>query len=84
MTPYILVVTLAALITLAISILSHRLLKGLLPSFLSGLAGLFVMQSSLFWGVPPLSANIFTLVVSACMGLPGVISLLFLRVVSLT
>ena len=82
MTLYILIVTLAAIFALAIAVLRCGSFGSFLPSAISGLLGLCAVYISSFFGAAMLAINLFTVSVSAFFGIPGVISLLMLRLIS--
>lgn len=79
MTDYILLITACAAVSLVITLKRAKALGGIFKSAAAGLAGLVALAFS------PISAavaiNPFTLAVSLFFGLPGVASLMALRVI---
>ena len=79
---YVLVTAVSAAITLWLAVRGKNALKGFLSSSVAGVLGLFTLSNVPVFGAVVLNINLFTLFVSATMGLPGLIGLLLLRVIS--
>ena len=82
MTLYVLVVMLAAIVVLIPAIMRIGAFRSFFPSVISGLLGLGAVYLSSFWGTTLLAVNVFTICVSAFFGIPGVVSLLMLRLIA--
>lgn len=83
MKPYILVVVAAAILALLLTTIQKRALWGSLTSAVLGLTSLAFLQVMGFLGSVVLSLNGFTFAVALFLGVPGVIGLLVLRVISI-
>lgn len=83
MKPYVLVIVVAAILALLLTAIRKRALMGSLSSAMIGVTGLMFLHVMGFLGSVVMSLNAFTFAVAVFMGIPGVISLLVLRVISI-
>lgn len=81
---YVIAVVIAAAIVLLPAAAGARSLGSLIASAAGGIASLSAVSLLSVGGACLLQLNLFTLSISALLGIPGVIGLLMLRVIALT
>ena len=81
MTTYIVVVLCCAVIVLLRTLGRANALQTLLPSAFGGMLGLLAVHLSSIWGAALLAINAFTVAVALFLGIPGVVGLLFMRLI---
>ena len=82
MVSYVVIVLLAAALVLVPALARKDALSALPTSAAGGLVGLCAVQLSGLAGPPLLALNPFTVGVAALLGLPGVVSMLMLRLIA--
>ncbi|MFV0497647.1 MAG: hypothetical protein ACK5L0_05720 [Candidatus Fimivivens sp.] len=81
MTTYIIVVLCCAIVVMLYTLGRAKAMQMLLPSAFSGMCGLLTVHLSSLWGTALLTLNAFTIAVALFFGIPGVVGLLFMRLV---
>lgn len=81
MTTYIIVVLCCAIIVMLRTLGRAGAMQTLLPSAFGGMLGLLTVHLSSLWGATLLALNAFTVAVALFLGIPGVVGLLFMRLI---
>ena len=81
MTTYIVVVLCCAIIVMLRTLGRAGAMNTLLPSAFGGMLGLLTVHLSSLWGTALLALNAFTVAVARFLGIPGVVGLLFMRLI---
>ncbi len=81
MTTYIVVVLCCAIIVMLRTLGRAKAMPTLLPSAFGGMIGLLMVHLSSMWGATLLALNAFTVAVALFLGIPGVVGLLFMRLI---
>ena len=81
MTTYIVVVLCCAIVVMLRTLGRAGAMQTLLPSAFGGMLGLLTVHLSSLWGTALLALNAFTVAVALFLGIPGVVGLLFMRLI---